>query len=201
MCHRISPLLRAELEEALDMLHESGHARVPQRDSKVMVPDVYPGQQMPLFVADAEGNLVVKTLTWGFDAPAGSKSKLLFNTRIETATQHVRTGRGLWAEAIQQGRCLVPVRGFYEHWTVSPPQRGVQVRFTLPRHRVFLLAGVQQDGRFSVVTTAPNADVATVHNRMPLVLGPGESRLWMGPEFAALADRSGIALAAEVEDA
>ena len=201
MCHRISPLLRAELEEALDMLHESGHARVPQRDSKVKVPDVYPGQQMPLFVADAGGGLAVATLTWGFDAPPGSRSKLLFNTRIETAVQHARTGRGLWAEAIQQGRCLVPVRGFYEHWTVSPPQRGVQVRFTLPRHRVFLLAGVQQDGRFSVVTTAPNADVATVHNRMPLVLGLGESHLWMGPEYAVLADRSGIALAGEVEDA
>ena len=56
------------------------------------------------------------------------------------------------------------------------------------------MAGICEAGRFSVVTTAPNKDVSPVHNRMPLVLGPGESSLWLGSDFARLADRSGIAL-------
>lgn len=199
MCHRVSPLTRSELEDALDMLHKSGRARVPRRDPATLVPDAYPGQQLPLFVDDGAGGLAVATLVWGFEAPAGSRSRLLFNTRIETALAHAQEGRGLWAKAIATGRCLVPVRAFYEHWTVAPPRKGEQVRFTLPGHATFLLAGVCQEGRLSIVTTAPNASVGTVHNRMPLVLGPGESRVWMGPDFALLADRSGVALAAEPE--
>lgn len=198
MCHRVSPLLRSELQEALDMLRETGHARVPQREPGVMVPDAYPGQQLPLFVPNDTGELAVTTLTWGFDAPEGSRSKLIFNTRIETALSQARTGRGLWAEAIRSGRCLVPVRAFYERWTVSPPERGAQVRFTLPGSQTFLLAGVYQEGRLSVVTTAPNASVSRVHSRMPLVLGPGESATWLGSEYAVLADRSALRLESAV---
>ena len=200
MCHRVSPLLRSELQEALDMLRATGHARVPQREPGVMVPDAFPGHQLPLFVPDDKGELAVATLTWGFDAPEGSSSKLVFNTRIETALSQARTGRGLWAEAIRSGRYLVPVRAFYERWTVSPPERGAQVRFTLPGSQTFLLAGVYQEGRLSVVTTAPNASVSRVHTRMPLVLGPGESATWLGSEYAALADRSALRLESAVEE-
>ena len=112
----------------------------------------------------------------------------------------------MWAEAIQHGRCLVPVRAFYESHaterveserTGKPVRR--QYRFRLPGARAFLLAGVQAEGRFSVVTTSPNASVAPVHNRMPLVLGPGESGIWLGADFARLADRSAIHLVAEPE--
>lgn len=49
------------------------------------------------------------------------------------------------------------------------------------------------------MTTEPNAVVSPVHNRMPLVLGPVESSVWLGPGFEALADRSRIRLTAEPE--
>ncbi len=205
MCHRISPLLIEELRAAVEGLRATGHARVPRRDPAQVVPDVYPGRQMPLFTIDAGGELVPTMLTWGFDAPQGSASKFVFNTRIETALAQARSGRGLWAQPIALGRCLVPVRGFYERQTVTGESsgglvpRGGQVRFTLPGHHVFLLAGVWENDRFSVVTTAPNADVAPVHSRMPLVLGPGESSIWLGPDYAQLADRSMMKLAAEPE--
>ncbi|WP_270405357.1 SOS response-associated peptidase family protein [Candidatus Collinsella stercoripullorum] len=52
----------------------------------------------------------------------------------------------------------------------------------------------QADGKFSIVTTEPNASVASVHDRMPLVLGPGESSVWLGSEFAPLADRRSVSL-------
>lgn len=200
MCHRISPLVIEELKAAVEGLRANGHARVPKRDPALVVPDAYPGKQMPLFTVDAAGALLPTILTWGFDAPQGSGSKLVFNTRIETALSQARSGRGLWAEPITLGRCLVPVRGFYERQTVSSSSvdiqvpRGAQVRFTLPGHQVFLLAGVWQNDRFSVVTTKPNGCVASVHSRMPLVLGPGESSVWLGPDYAQLADRSGIIL-------
>lgn len=112
----------------------------------------------------------------------------------------------MWAKAIAYGRCLVPVRAFYEFHateqavskrTGRPVRR--RYRFRLPGARAFLLAAVQEEGRFSVVTTRPSADVAPVHDRMPLVLGPGESAVWLGPGFAELAERPRPRLASEPE--
>lgn len=130
----------------------------------------------------------VARLTWGF--PLDGKPNAVFNTRIESALEQLRLGRrGMWAKAIAEGRCLVPVRAFYEgHMTerVESERTGKpvrrQYRFRIPGARAFLLAAVQADGRFSVVTTAPNASVSPVHDRMPLVLGPGESGVWLGPD-------------------
>ena len=83
------------------------------------------------------------------------------------------------------------------------PATGRQVkrpyRFRLPKARAFLIAAVQEDGNFTIVTTRPNASVASVHDRMPLVLGPGESSVWLGPDFASLADRSALPLTSEPE--
>ena len=200
MCHRISPLLIQELTAALEELQATGRATVPPRDPDLEVPDVYPGKQLPFFAVGANGSLEPTQLTWGFDNPRAGQQKLVFNTRIETALSQARSGYGLWAEALATGRCLVPVRAFYESWTVSPPRRGAQARFTFPRRHVFLLAGIHNSNRVSVVTTAPNASVAPLHTRMPLVLGPGESSVWLSPDYARLADRSAIRLDATPEE-
>lgn len=206
MCHRMSPLTFAELQQALEELRRSGRARVPARDPSVTVPDAYPGVNVPLFVPDGDGDLVPTELTWGFPNPRPDDRRPVFNTRIERALDEARDGRGLWAEPIVRGRCLVPVRGFFEYWTqpdasdptgTTRPRR--QVRFSLEGHRFFLIACVRDETHFSVVTCHPNAAVAPVHNRMPLVLGPGESSIWLGPDYASLQDRSAVRLTAETE--
>lgn len=69
-----------------------------------------------------------------------------------------------------------------------------QYLFRLPGARAFLLAAVREGDRFSIVTTRPNASVASIHDRMPPVLEPRGSNVWLGPSFATLADRSQTAL-------
>lgn len=100
----------------------------------------------------------------------------------------------------------MPVRAFYEsHRTETVPSERTgrpvrrQYRFRLPGARAFLLAAVQSDGRFSIVTTEPNANVAPVHDRMPLVLGPSESSVWLGEGFATLTDCSAVKLTSAAE--
>ena len=87
-------------------------------------------------------------------------------------------------------RCLVPVRAFYEgHMTerVPSPVAGKlierQYMFRLPSARAFLLAAIQMNGMFSIVITTPNASVAPIHDRMPLVLVSGKSGVWLSPEY------------------
>lgn len=205
MCTRMIPLTYDEAADALDSREHTGRARITRRDEFDPVYDAYPGSEVPAYVMDGNGRLVTVKLTWGF-ALEGRRAAV-YNTRIETALDQLRRGRrGMWADAIAKGRCLVPVRAFYESHateTVASERTGRpvrrQYRFRLPGAGALLLAGVQHEGQLSIVTTAPNAGVAPVHDRMPLVLGPGESGVWLGPEFARLADRSGIQLATEPE--
>ena len=199
MCHRISPLLIEELREAIGEMHRTGRARVPKRDPSIVVPDVYPGKQLPLFVPNEDGGLEPTSLIWGFENPGVTARKLVFNTRIETAIAQARSGHGLWADAIVSRRCIVPVRCFYESWTASPARRGAQVRFSYPGRQVFLLAGIYQEDRCSIVTTSPNESISPFHTRMPLVLAPGESSTWLGPNYACLKNRSHITLEAMPE--
>lgn len=203
MCQRMCPLTFEEAQDALEAREETGHARVAAGGFDP-VRDAYPGSLVAAYVPDMQGELATVSLVWGFDSPKGGHP--VFNTRIETALAQLQDGRGMWADAIAHGRCLVPVRAFYEgHATERVPSERTgkpvrrQYRFRLPGARAFLLAGVCQDGRLSIVTTEPNASVAPVHNRMPMVLGPGESSVWLGPGFAALADRGRVPLSAEAE--
>ena len=193
MCHHVIPLQLADLEQALANQKATGRARISGAGH---APDAYPGKQLPLFVVGDAGELTTCELTWGFEAPEHVPQKLVFNTRLDTALRHARSGRGMWAQALERGRCLLPVRAFFESWTRQPPSKGAEVRFDMNGHGVFLLAAVQEAGRFSIVTVDPGQTVGRYHTRMPLVLGPGESNVWLGPSFADLSNRSDIPLVA-----
>lgn len=205
MCVRFSPLTAEEAQAVLDARGTGRHA-IRYIESPDPRHDARPGSTVPLFVPDGAGCLKVAKLEWGF--PLDGKPHAVFNTRIESALEQLRRGRrGMWARAIAEGRCLVPVRAFYEgHMTerVPSPVTGKPIKrqyvFRLPGARAFLLAAVRMDGMFSIVTTAPNSSAAPVHERMPLVLGPGESSVWLGPDFVSLSDRSLIRLACNPEN-
>ena len=204
MCVRMCPLTMEEAQAVLDARATPGAHAIRYIERPDPLRDARPGSLVPVYVPEGDG-LAVARLTWGF--PLDGKPNAVFNTRIESALEQLRLGRrGMWARAIAEGRCLVPVRAFYEsHATekIASEKTGRPVKrqylFRLPGARAFLLAAVREGDRFSVVTTTPNASVAPVHNRMPLVLGHGESGVWMGPGFAGLANRSGVALASEPE--
>ena len=146
--------------------------------------------------------LTRSALIWGIDV--SWKKGLVFNTRIESAL----AGRAMWRDALDHGRCLVPVRAFFETRSVEPPtaellidasgasasegsssaaaasdkaarRRRPQFRFAGPGDGALLLAGLRMGDRFTIVTTEPNDVVAPVHHRMPLVLNPVEALTWL----------------------
>lgn len=144
-------------------------------------------------------------LTWGIEV--SWKTGLVFNTRLESALE----GRAMWRDALARGRCLVPVRAFFETRNVEPPAdelplgtggagrggRKAQFRFAGSGDGALLLAGLREGDRFTIVTTEPNVAVAPVHSRMPVALTPVEALTWLfgtPADLAALADRSRITL-------
>ena len=193
MCHRFTMLTHDEVEDVMRAI-ECGVRPEWEPDWPARSPrdDAFPGAS-------------ARIIAQGASAPWAKRP--VFNTRIETA---LSPGGTMWSSAIAQGRCIVPaVRffetqnrfgydGTFEQGAVGAKKRRNSYSFGMPDAAPVLLAGVRQDGRFSIVTTRPNESVAPVHDRMPLVLSLQEAWRWLGVGFASLADRSGIALEARL---
>lgn len=117
----------------------------------------YPGAHMPLVVA---GNNTpdLEMMKWGIGA---YKS---FNARAETILD-----KPTFAESFKNRRCLVPVNGFFEN----------KKFFSLRDHEWFSLAGIYNNGEYTVITTEPNNLVQKYHHRMALVLPPDKESVWL----------------------
>lgn len=157
-------------------------------------PSVYPGNAAWTMCPAGE-HLGIEKMIWGFDV--SWQRGVVFNTRIESALG----GTALWRGPIANGRCIVPAVTFFEpHQTEQTfgKRSGSRIKrpyvFGHADHTPCLLAAVSERGRFSIVTTEPNAVVSQVHPRMPLVLMPDEVPIWFSNDFPELADRSRVEL-------
>ena len=138
--------------------------------------DVFPSQNA--MILKGEGNhLAAEQMRWGF--PGFEKGKLLINARAETALE-----RPTFRESVQERRCIIPARGFYE-WNKSK-EKFIFERKETP---VLFMAGCynryEGQERFVILTTDANSSVAPVHNRMPLILEPEELKDWVLDEQVA----------------
>ena len=87
---------------------------------------------------------------------------------------------------IRKRRCLVVVDSFYE-WKRSSSQK-IPYRIRMKEDKLMVMAGIWDswtDGKniiksFSIITTEPNEEMASVHNRMPVILENKELwNLWL----------------------
>jgi putative SOS response-associated peptidase YedK len=113
---------------------------------------------------------------WGL-APAVAGRGPLFNGRAETIFF-----KEPFRSAVANGRCVVPADGFYE-WRTTPDGRQ-PLWFHRADGKLLLMAGLCVEGRFTVLTTAPNDLVRPIHDRMPAILSPEEARVWLGAPTA-----------------
>lgn len=121
--------------------------------------DVAPTAAAPVLIANG-GRIVGDLQIWGIP---GWRGGLMINARAETVTE-----KPMFRRSIAAQRCVVPATAFYE-WDAARHQ----YRFELPGQPLYL-AGIYDnvDGanRFVILTTAPNASMRGIHDRMPLLL-------------------------------
>jgi putative SOS response-associated peptidase YedK len=88
------------------------------------------------------------------------------------------------AKFTASGRCLVPASGFYE-WQATGGRK--QPYYFAPRSEALLaLAAVWERDSFSLITTEPNAVVAKVHDRMPLLIAREDYAAWLAGDESLL---------------
>jgi putative SOS response-associated peptidase YedK len=176
MCGRFTYLYRwRELYRLLNLT-----AQPPQLE---LVPsyNVAPTQQAPVCRRLPAGEREIQTMSWGFvPGWAESGAKPLINTRCETAaTSPVFRG------AVARRRCVVPASGFYE-WKQAPGGK-TPFYFQLLNDPLFFFAAIWErrpdsagaGDAFSILTTRPNELLASVHNRMPVILRREHLDAWL----------------------
>jgi putative SOS response-associated peptidase YedK len=134
--------------------------------------NVAPSQDAPVVASDRHGRRI-GLMRWGFE-PAGALSGrgVWINARAESVAR-----RATFREAFRRRRCLVPADGFYE-WRREGRGR-IPYWFHARDRGLFSLAGIWEGRTFAILTTDANDDVRAVHDRMPVVVAPGERAAWM----------------------
>lgn len=146
--------------------------------------NVCPTVQVHSVTSDGDSRRL-RPMRWGF-IPHWYKTPtdgpLLINARAETVAE-----KPAFRAAVRERRCLIPASGFYE-WTVD--EDGNKLPWFIHRKDGDPLAfaglwqGWEREGESfvtcAVVTTGATGRMRDIHNRMPVVLEPGDWPLWLG---------------------
>jgi putative SOS response-associated peptidase YedK len=144
-----------------------------------------PGQLIATVRAADAGKRTCELRTWGL-VPAWAKDPSIGNRMINARAETVAE-KPAFRRAFSRRRCLIPADGFYEWASGSTPKQPYLI--TRPDEGLFAFAGLfeEWDGKdgdavrsCTIVTTAANATVAPIHDRMPVILDPKAYRVWLG---------------------
>ena len=149
--------------------------------------DVRPTQQVPALLTDHELRLMKWGLvpSWARDASVGAK---MINARAEGIEQKPSFKRPLCSQ-----RCLLPASAFFE-WQGATTTKGAKTKYRIGRKdgEMFGLAGLydvwKSPGGYelttcTIITCQPNAVMAPIHNRMPVILLPDDEDAWLDPDM------------------
>lgn len=151
--------------------------------------NVAPSTQILVVARGGDGERRLGRMTWGL-VPSWTKERRgsgHVNARAETVAE-----KPSFRSSFRSKRCLIPMDGYYEWRTVATegtgPKRAVYV--TRTDGRPLAVAGLWATWKAPetdevlrtccVITTAANAALAGVHDRMPAVVEPEEWPDWLG---------------------
>jgi putative SOS response-associated peptidase YedK len=149
--------------------------------------NVAPGDEVLAVTTDKEGRSRGELLRWGL-VPSWAKQPdtglKMINARVETVGE-----RPAYRRPFERYRCLIVADGFYE-WRRQPA--GPKQAFHIARADggLFAFAGLWsiwhgEDGQTlrtcTILTTAANAAIAPLHDRMPVILAPEAESAWLEP--------------------
>ena len=134
------------------------------QDKRIVKP-----QDKALLITGIENRAEVKEAFWGFPL----KDSLVINARSESAIT-----KPMFSDSIMNRRCIIPADSFFE-WD----NYRNKVSFTVENLPFFFLAGIwrmyPECDRFVVLTTAANASMAPVHDRMPVMIDRADAKTWL----------------------
>jgi putative SOS response-associated peptidase YedK len=147
--------------------------------------NIAPSQNV-LAITSRNGKPEASLFQWGLVPAWSREAKGFINARAETLQE-----KPSFSESFQRRRCLIPADGFYE-WRRAGRSKQPYY-FQMSDEGPFVFAGIwdqwQGGGRVivscAIITTTPNELLASIHDRMPVILAPSSHRAWLNHESAA----------------
>jgi putative SOS response-associated peptidase YedK len=148
--------------------------------------NIAPSQTIPV-VRDTDHGRELAWLKWGL-IPSWSKDASI-GTRLINARGETLGDKPAFRNAYRHRHCLVPADAFYEWKAIAGRKQPYCIR--MRDQSPFGMAGlwehwVAPDGQVvescTIVTVDANSLIAELHDRMPLILAPGDYDGWLGAE-------------------
>lgn len=145
--------------------------------------NIAPTQPIPVIIFES-GVRRFRLMRWGLlpgwvEDP--SKFSLLFNARAETVME-----KPAFKNAMKRRRCLIPADGYYE-WRAFEKRKRPHFIYRRDRGPIGL-AGLAETwtgpngeelDTVAIVTAPANADLAVLHDRVPVTIAPGDFDRWL----------------------
>jgi len=151
--------------------------------------NVAPGQIMPIITEVEDGKWKLELMKWGL-VPFWAKDPKIGYKLINARDDTIFT-KPTWRNVILKKRALIPADGFYEWKKPSNAKERKQPFYIHPKHMdLFSFAGVWDSWKdvegkefktYSIITTEPNKEMSSIHNRMPVILDPEDEASWLEP--------------------
>lgn len=179
MCGRITLTSSArEIAEQFELEPDLELARLEPRFN------VAPSQDIATVRQDRDGRRALSMDRWGL-VPHWAVDPAVGNRLINARAESVAT-KPAFRDALRSRRCLVPADGFYE-WSGHGAARRPYL-FRRSDRAMIGIAGLydrwtSEGGEVvdscTLITTEANATLAPFHDRMPVILAPGDYARWL----------------------
>lgn len=140
--------------------------------------EVSPGDTVPVWANSRKLIPGAFAMRWGYAMPDG---KLMFNARSETAAE-----KSMFRDGMAQRRCLIPATCYFE-WEKRGRER-VKYAIRTANSGMIWLAGIYRNegdrAACTILTREPAAEIAFIHNRMPVILPPEAVGDWLNIRYA-----------------
>ena len=132
------------------------------------------------------GTMHLDQLRWGL-IPSWAKDETIGN-RMINARAETLAEKPSFKRLLRSKRCLVVADGFYEWRQEAGSKTKTPMYITLKDDMPFAFAGLwdlwsspdgEQIRSCTIVTTEPNELMASIHNRMPVILLPEAREQWL----------------------
>lgn len=181
MCGRFVLNANAEQLQLLFDLAERPHELAPRYN-------IAPTQPVAIIRTEGRGDALKRVLTyaqWGL-IPSWAKDPAIGNKMINARAEGIDE-KPSFRSAFKRRRCLIPATGFYE-WKKKGSSKEPYF-ISMEDGELFAFAGLWEtwspaDGgqvdTCTIITTEPNAMMADLHNRMPVILRRDDYAFWLG---------------------
>lgn len=153
---------------------------VPAPDSPNLASEIYPGY--PGLVVARDSACV---MTWGFPLALRGRQGQMLKPRPVNNARSDKLASPFWSASFAERRCLIPVTA----WAEAQGVKGAMTRTWLASGEGQILAigglwrpTVEWGDAYAMVMVDASAQVATIHQRMPLIIAPENWQRWLAAD-------------------